>query len=404
MDLKRLFKRSADVAINSDAGVDDDADEGGGGGRFKTAINAHTALNLSTVYRCVEILSNSVAQLPILPYVEQGGNRRVMVEHPTYAVLKNPARNLSKYMFFKMLIQDMLLKGNAYAYIERDATNKVVQLLYIPAEYVSINWDFNLFHDVTYVVAGFNRIVEHKDMLHLVNFSNDGIHGESTIYYANQSLQISTESEQSANDALHSSVTGLLSVESQLASDQVKAAKKAWTKNVTDEGSIAVLSGGWKFQPLSMNAHDAQLIESRKFNAVDISRWFGVPTTKLGINEGISYNGIEGENLAFLSDTLSPLLQKVEIELERKLYSEYERQTIDVKFDVSNILRIDMKSKAEYYRTMFNIGALTINEIRRELDMQSIEHGDQTYIQTNMTTIEQINAGTGLKDLKTLRL
>jgi HK97 family phage portal protein len=151
-----------------------------------------------------------------------------------------------------------------------------------------------------------------------------------------------------------------------------------------------VLAGGWRFQPLTLNSKDAQLIESREFNSVDIARWFGVPTTKLGINKGVSYNGIEAEQLAFLSDTLHPLLQKIECELERKLYSESERQYIDVKFDVSSILRVDLKSKAEYYRTLFNIGALTINEIRNDLDMGKVEHGNQTLLQVNMTTLNNI--------------
>jgi HK97 family phage portal protein len=290
-----------------------------------------------------------------------------------------------------MLVQDMLLKGNAYAYIHRSTDNRIQQLIYIPAEYVSINYNNNLFEDITYIIAGFNKIVEHSDIIHLINLSNDGVRGVSTIHYATQSLQISTESEQSANNALNSAITGLLSVESALSDKQKKDVKMAWNKNVAEDGGIAVLSGGWKFQPVSINAHDAQLIESRKFNAVDISRWFGVPTTKLGINEGISYNGIEGENLAFLSDTLSPLLQKIEIELERKLYSETEKLNIDVKFDVSNLLRVDLRSKAEYYRTLFNIGALTINEIRNELDMEGIEYGNKTYIQSNMTTIDKLN-------------
>jgi HK97 family phage portal protein len=286
----------------------------------------------------------------------------------------------------------MLLKGNGYAYIDRDNNNNIQQLIYIPAEFVTVNWDLNLLHDVTYIVYGLDRIIEHTDMIHLVNFSDDGVHGISTIHYAAQSLNISYESEQSANDALKSNVTGLLSLEGSLSDNQLKAAKKAWTKNVTENGGIAVLSGGWKFQPVSLNAHDAQLIESRKFNITDISRWFGVPLSKLGSNEGISYNGVEAEALAFLADTLSPLLQKIEIELERKLYSETERNFIDVKFDVSNILRVDLKSKSEYYRTLFNIGVLTINEIRNDLNLENVAYGDKTYLQSNITTLEQIAA------------
>jgi HK97 family phage portal protein len=162
-------------------------------------------------------------------------------------------------------------------------------------------------------------------------------------------------------------------------------------KSVKAEGSVAVLSGGWKFQTVSLNAKDAQLIESRQFNSVDIARWFGVPTSKLGISTGVAYAGIEAEQIAFLTDTLQPLLQKLESEFESKLLTDNERLTTDIRFDITNFLRTDMKSKAEIYRTLFNIGVMTINEIRNELDLQNVAGGDTTYLQVNMTTLNNLN-------------
>jgi HK97 family phage portal protein len=392
MKIGKFFKRSEEPAADTTTSYIP--------GRIAGAINAHTALNLSTVYRCVEILSNSVAQLPVQPYHVQNGKKRIMYEHPTYKLLAyNPNRRMSKFTFFKQLVVDMLLRGNAYVYIERNAKNEVTQLTYIPPEYVVINIPVNLFDDVTYLVAGFGKIVEHSDMIHILNYSNDGIQGVSTIHYANQSLQISNESEVTARDNLEHSLSGILSTEGIMPDPQKKQAKEAWDHSVK-QGGVAILSGGMRFQSVAMNARDAQLIESREFNSVDVARWFGVPTTKLGINKGVSYNGIEAEQLAFLSDTLHPLLQKIECELERKLYSETERQFIDVKFDVSSILRVDLKSKAEYYRTLFNIGVLNINEIRNELDLPNIEHGDQTLLQVNMTTLGNIVNGVESGELR----
>lgn len=369
--------------------VDEGATDYLSGRRFKPAVNSQTALKLSTVYRCVEVLSNSVAQLPVAPYNAE--TKSIMREHPAYGILAiEPNRRMTRYTFFKQIVQDILLNGNAYAYIERDAHNLPVQLIYIPAGFVSIIHPGNVFGDIKYTVAGVSQIVEHTDMLHFLNLSKDGVTGLSTIYYAAQSLGLSIESEESAGDHLSHNITGLLSTDMNQADEQLKRAKRAWNKSVKEEGSIAVLSGGWRYQSVSVNARDSQLIESREFNSVDIARWFGVPTTKLGINKGVSYNGIEAEQLAYLSDTLHPLLQRLECELERKLFNKAERQTVDVRFDISSILRTDLKSKAEYYRTLFNIGAMTINEIRNDLDMQSVEHGDETYLQTNMTTIANI--------------
>jgi HK97 family phage portal protein len=147
--------------------------------------SAEQSMKLSTVYRCVEILSNSVAQLPVQPY-QLGNGKRIMYEHPTYKLLAyNPNRRMTKYTFFKQLVVDMLLRGNAYAYIERDLQNNVTQLIYIPADFVTVNYNpTNLFDDVTYIVAGFPRLLEHTEMIHILNHSNDGILGISTIHYA----------------------------------------------------------------------------------------------------------------------------------------------------------------------------------------------------------------------------
>lgn len=400
MDIRKLFRRSADSpeqkpVSDGDGEVQDDYAR-----HLSSVVTAEGAMRLSTVFRCVELLSNSVAQLPVMPY-HTGKGKRIMYEHPTYRLLAyNPNRRMTRYTFFKQLVVDMLLGGNAYAFIERDIENRIIQLVYVPSEVVSIVKPYDLFGDVKYVVAGINRIIEHTDMIHILNHSLDGIEGISTIHYATQSLTISNESEINAKEFLRSNVSGLLSVESALSENQIKAAKKAWNRNVSQNNGIAVLSGGWRFQPITLNSRDSQLIESREFNSVDIARWFGVNLSKLGIDSSTSYGGIEQENLAYLTDTLNPLLQKIECELERKLYTESERQYVDVQFDVSSILRVDLKSKIEKYRSLFNIGVLTINEIRELENLQPIENGDKTLLQVNMTTLDNIVSNKEFKESK----
>jgi HK97 family phage portal protein len=81
-----------------------------------------------------------------------------------------------------------------------------------------------------------------------------------------------------------------------------------------------------------------------------------------------------------LTDTLAPLLEKIELEFERKLYKPSEKQNIDVRFDTSVLLRADKVSLANYYSKLFQIGVISPNEIRRNLDMPSIEDGDKTFV------------------------
>ena len=93
--------------------------------------------------------------------------------------------------------------------------------------------------------------------------------------------------------------------------------------------------------------------------------------------------------LAFLTDTLSPLLEKIELEFERKLYKPSEKNSIDVRFDTSVLLRADKASLASYYNTLFQIGAITTNEIRMNLDLPKIDDGDNSFIQVNMQPLKK---------------
>lgn len=118
-----------------------------------------------------------------------------------------------------------------------------------------------------------------------------------------------------------------------------------------------------------MNPADSQLLETRQFNVIDICRVFGVSPVKAFDLSKSSYSTVEATNLSFLTDTLSPLIEKIELEFERKLYKPSEKESIDVRFDTARLLRADKQSLANYYNTLFNIGVVSANDIRRELDM-----------------------------------
>jgi HK97 family phage portal protein len=107
-----------------------------------------------------------------------------------------------------------------------------------------------------------------------------------------------------------------------------------------------------------------------------------------------NYSTVEATQLAFLTDTLAPLLTKIEQEFERKLFKPSEKAHIEVRFNTSKLLKADKTALAGYYRELFNIGVLTPNEIRRELDLPAIEGGDSAYLQINMSTVENIKNNT----------
>ena len=365
------------------------------------SYSTNKAMLLSTVYRCVDVISDSVAQLPLEPYYrDKFGYKMKLVDHPSYYLLnKEPNGKMSRFTFIKTLVVSVLLNGNGYAYIERDNKGDAISLQYIPSEYVTIT---EVKNGIKYSVVGIKGLVEPCNMIHLLNFSYDGIKGISTLTHARQTLGLSADSEAHATGFFKggANLAGILKVQSTLTGKQKTDLKTSWqtafSPTTGTPNGVAVLEGNMDFQPITVNPADAQLLETREFNVIDICRFFGVSPVKAFDLSKSSYSTVEATQLAFLTDTLAPLLEKIELEFERKLYKPSERKNIEVRFDTSVLLRADKASLASYYNTLFQIGVIAPNEIRRELDLPALENGDKTFVQVNVQTLE--NATNNIKD------
>ena len=352
------------------------------------------AMLLSTVYRCVDVISDSVAQLPLEPYfIDQAGYKEKFVKHPSYYLLnKEPNKRMSRFTFIKTLIVSTLLNGNGYAYIERDKKGDAIALQYIKPEFVTITEQNG---DLKYSIVGVKGLVEPCNMIHILNFSYDGINGVSTLQHARLTLGLSADSESHAAGFFKggANAAGILKVQSSLTDKQKQALKSGWQTAFSPvtgtPNGVAVLEGNMDFQPITINPSDAQLLETREFNVIDICRFFGVSPVKAFDLSKSSYSTVEATQLAFLTDTLSPLLEKIELEFERKLYKPSEKHNIDVRFDTSVLLRADKASLAAYYNTLFQIGAVSPNDIRKALDLPAIENGDKTFVQVNIQTLDK---------------
>lgn len=351
------------------------------------------ALLLSAVYRCVECISDAIAQLPLKLYsIDAKGYKVEDTASELYDILtRQPNEKMTAFSMIKAAVIATLLTGNGYILIRREG-NKVKDLVYIPSGYVNI---IESPEKVEYQITGYKQLVPASNMIHLKNISLDGVRGVSTLQYARITLGIASASENTANNFFKSggAISGILSTPNPLSSKQKEDARQSWAAaygSNNDRNGIAVLDGSWSFQELSISPADAQLLESRKFNVIDIARFFGVPPTKLFDTAGVNYNSLEMSQLAFLTDCIQPLLVKIEQEFENKLFNRGERAKYEVKFDTTMMLRVDKTTLANYYNTMFNMGVYSPNEIRKALDMTAIEGGDQHVAQVNLTTLENI--------------
>lgn len=387
----------------------------GGGGLFLSSRSK--PMLLSTVYRCVDVISDSVAQLPLETYLlDSEGFKSQFKSHPAYSVLnEEPNSDMTRFVFFKTIVSSVLLTGNGYAYISRNSRNEVEELVFLPTSQVGIEWVLDSYgiRRKRYRVVGFKDLVEPRDMIHILNFSYDGIVGVSTLTHARQTLGIATDSEAHAAGFFKggASAAGVLTVDgTRMSKDQKQQNYDEWsarTNPVTgNPNGIVILEGNMKYQPITISPKDSQLLESRQFNVVDICRFFSVSPVKAFDLSKSSYSTVEATQLAFLTDTVAPMLTKIEMEVKRKVFLPSEKAKISCEFNTSLFLRADKQAQSNYLRNMFQIGAVTPNEIRKENNLSRLKDGDNTFVQVNVMTLSdavhktELDAAKALSDKK----
>ena len=361
-----------------------------------------TPMLLSTVYRCVDLISDSIAVLPLETYkIDPEGFKVPVRDEDLYEILNlEPNEDMTRYVFFKTMMASVLLKGNAYAFIERDKQNKVQQLIYIPADKVQVGQaTINGIKRKRYQVLDFDyplpEVIHPRDMIHVMNFSYDGVIGVSTLTHAANTMTVANNSESHAAGFFRSggNIGGILKVEGvRMTKEQKEQNYREWesrTNPITGKpNGIVILEGNQTYQPIAVNPKDSQLLESRQFNVIEICRFFSVSPVKVFDLSKSSYSTIEATQLEFLNDTLLPVITKFELEINRKVFLRNERRNMKAEFNTSALLRADKASQSAYWNTMFQIGAASPNEIRREINLGKVDGGDKTFVQVNVQTLE----------------
>lgn len=395
----RLFKRDASNSTNTEESYC-----GGDALLFGQLRNQHSATNLSVVYRCTNLIAESLAVLPIRVNRYSVDCRDEDTAHNLNFVFKGGLNGgyITKFQFIKLLISSVLLKGNGYALIERGADGSVIGLRYLESGDVTIHYD-KAKNYLYYTTTVTNKRIEPINMIHLRINSIDGVQGRSVISYATRSITLSNNVENQATKTFGNGMglNGVLKVEGTLSKQQRTAIHESWNQSMYDGGNgLAVLSGNMSYQPVSMSAEEAQLLQTRAFQVPELCRWFGVSPVLVGDLSHTQYASLEYAQTDFLLHTLSAYIVLVEEEFTAKLFKPSE-VGYKIDLDESYILRTDKTSLANYLKTLLDTGVLCVNEARQTLGLNPIEGGDKhliayTKIQDNV--INDDNKGEDIKD------
>lgn len=359
----------------------------------------------ATYFTCLKMLSESMGKLPIHLYERsESGNKRVRDFYLGELLKIRPNPYISPGLFWSTVEVNRLHHGNAFVYIFRKSS-KIDSLWIMQSEDVEVIMDNEgvfgrenaLWYKYIDPKTGSEYLFHHEEVLHFRTSSTfDGIMGVSV----REQLKEMIAGNIASNEFLANFYKGGLSARAvlQYTSDLQEESKSRLIKGLEkfamgteNAGKIIPIPIGMQLSPLEVKLTDAQFVELRKLNNLQIASAFGVKPNHLNDYSKSSYANSEMQNLSFYTDTLLYIIKHYEEEMTYKLLSEENlKKGYYIKFNVGVILRADQKTQAEVLAKYVNNGIKTPNEARELLDMEQNEHGDVLVMNGNYIKLEDV--------------
>lgn len=345
---------------------------GGGESHAGKSVTVDTAMQLATVWACVRLISETVATLPLFVY-RKGANdsRTIAKDHPLYGLLHDsPHADYTAVEFWEGAVSSLCLWGNAYSEKIRQS-GRIIALEPLRCDLMSVERDRNGARVYRYHDPRGLRVMSEDDVLHIRGFGNGGDVGLSPIAMARHSLGLAMAADETTAKMFANGArpTGILTVDQVLKPEQRTALKQNILEPLvgsSNAGGMFVLEAGMKFQPVTINPVDAEMLATRAFNVEDICRWFRVPPFMVGhTTKSTSWGtGIEQQNIGFLVYALRPYLTRIEQAIKRALIPAAERGALYAEFEVDGLLRADSKTRTDNLVQLVSNGIISRNEAR----------------------------------------
>ena len=365
-------------------------------------VSDASLLGLSTAWRCISLLSGTIASLPITLYRENSkGIPEKYTQHSLYNVLKiDPNADQTAFDFWHFLSSSLEMRGNAYARITRNSINQIVALTPINPACISLEREAD--GALKYRWSENGKYYDGSDdvIFHIRGFGGDPLGGLSPLTIGRNVFGVALAADATAGDMFKNGLkpTGVLNFNTWLTSEQREIAKRELADKigVGNGGKPLILEGGTSWQNITLSPEDAQMLQSRSFSVEEICRMFGVPPHMVGHTEKTTSwgSGLEQQTLAFLQFTLRERLKRIEQAINKQLLTREERQNgVYVSFNLESLLRADSQGRAKFYQVMTLIGAMTINEVRRLENLPPVDGGDTPRIQMQNVPITDADNG-----------
>jgi HK97 family phage portal protein len=361
------------------------------------AVSERGSLKCIPVYTCINAIAQTVAQVPWDVLRQNGKKRSVASDRPEHYLLHaEPNACMTSYQFRVAMMVNVLLYGNLYVEIVRDGANRIKFFRLLPSWTVQVYESLDE-ERLVYAVTrrnGQRDTLDCSDVIHVPCLSLDGIAGLSPIAQHRQAIGLSLAAESASASFFGngSRLSGYLSSDTKLTKDQRESVEDKWFTKFSgprNHGKVPVLSGGLKWNQLSIPPKDAQYIETSTHSLAEIARMYRVPGVVVGLAETATHASADAFFLSFIKFTISPWVVAIEQEFNRKCFP----NTTDLytKLDLNGLQRGDAKGRGEFYNAMWTTGAFSANNILEWEDMDPIEGGDQHFVQQGFAPLDMVD-------------
>ena len=359
------------------------------------SVTVQSAIQLSTVYACVRVISETIASLPLGIYETVNDGNEKATDHPLYRLLHDePNSEMTSFVFREVMLAHLLLYGNSYSQIIRSGKNQVIGLYPLLPDHMNVDRDSKGNLTYTYTTSdGKTVLIKPRDVLHIPGLGFDGVMGYSPIALEKNAIGLGIASEEYGSKFFSNGArpSGILTHPNTVKNP--KALRESWNSaygGSSNSNRVAILEEGMRFEPIAIPNNEAQFLETRKFQVDEICRIFRVPPHLVGNLEHATFSNIEHQSIDFAVHTIRPWLVRIEQAMNRALLSDQEKGRFFVQFNIDGLMRGDYKSRMEGYAIGRQNGWLSANDIRALENQNPIpadQGGDAYLVNGNMISI-----------------
>lgn len=359
-------------------------------------IKVDGALQLAAVWSCLERRANTIASLPLFVYRRNGDGQKEMArDSRLYSLLHDsPNARMTPYDFWRVMLLNHDLRGNAYARIDRDENGEAVALWPMSADQVEVNVLPDGAVVYLYRIEDVLMVLAEENVLHLKNLGN-GTTGFAKLDFMRLTTDELAKAQQTASKLFGSGgkPQGVLLVDSVLKKEQRDAIRASFAEMSagTSTGRLFVLEANMKYQALGLTPEDQQLLQTRQFGVEEICRWFDVPPVLAHHSNVTTWgSGIEAILDGWYKLSVRPILVSIEQALTKRVLTPRQRARMSVEFNFDALLRGNAKDRAELYAQLVQNGIATRNECRQLENLPPMPGADDLTAQTNLLPLTRL--------------